>query len=431
MVTLQERIAAAKAAEAEIALEKKKQAWADEEFEYFSNYFKDRHQRAEKLKELQTIAKSGEVLDLNTDDENEEADRIKEEAQAMHVHESDSAPETILTFNLGGHTEALSSAQAPCSMQGFGQRVRAPAGLTSAITPFSAAAIDQQTNTSEAQGQALISTNASSPMLPLSQQIHTSQTHVHVPTRSSSRPVWPIGRKESSSTPNAGSGMIRAAGPREQPPNPENMFTPFRPPFKDLPTIINDPYGTHGRDYIELRCGLCNANTGRGRTFMKGVHGLHTHIRSIHYAEVMRRMEKFPSAEEVVQMCAYRSLTREEVEQIRRDPLQIEVVVGPAADAEHPSRRSRNRSSKGSKGAESGRRDRSKREAQKKVAKTKNKKRQQHTTFKERHIVESESGDSADDAVRVTRPLLRSHGEKLVRRTSPPPKVVSDVAGLQ
>ncbi|PPJ54660.1 hypothetical protein CBER1_07674 [Cercospora berteroae] len=426
MVTLQEKIAAVKAAQAELAREEKQQAWADQEFKYFSKYFQDRRQSAENVKKLEAIANLGDVIDLDSDNEDEDANRMKGEAQAAHVHQSDSAPGVIVTHNSDEQTEAVRSAQVPCSMPEFGLRARAPAAVTSAITPLSAAAIDQQTNTPEAQVQALITANAPPTVVPLGQQVHTSQTHIQVPTPSSSRSVGPNGLNESSSTPNAGSGTIRAAGPRQEPSNPGNVFTPFRPPFEDLPTIINDPNGTHGRNYVELRCGLCNANTGRGRTFMKGVHSFHTHIRSVHYAEIMKRMEKFPSAKEVAQICAYRSHTRKEVEHLRRDPTLIEAVMGPAAEAEHPSRRSRNRCPKKSKGAELGRRNPSKREAPNRVAKRKTKKRQQHTTFKDGHIIESESEDSAGDAVRVTRPFIRSRGEKLVRRTSPPPKVASD-----
>ncbi|GIZ43041.1 hypothetical protein CKM354_000628500 [Cercospora kikuchii] len=143
---------------------------------------------------------------------------------------------------------------------------------------------------------------------------------------------------------------------------PGNNFAGFKSKFADftcpypeqLPTIVKDPNGIPGRDYIELRCGECGANFGRNRTFIKGAWGFYAHLKSIHDKKYPKGT--LPSAAQLVDMCAYRAVSRQEVESLRRQKSKIEVVLSPGAEDDHPSKRKRNKSEVHGKTSELGRR---------------------------------------------------------------------------
>ncbi|KAM3419525.1 hypothetical protein BST61_g2868 [Cercospora zeina] len=213
-----------------------------------------------------------------------------------------------------------------------------------------------------------------------------------------------------------------------------SKFAAFPAPYPEhLPTIIDDPNGVPGRDYIELRCGKCGANFGRGQAFMRGPWGFHSHIRSIHSKEF--RKGKFPSIAKIVEICAYRALSRQEVESLRREQTKIDIVPSPGAEADHPLKRKRKKDEKHDKSTnvKSSRvGSRSKLSAQDKVQEDQgSNERSQRSKREKQRVVDSGSEASASDNTQQeehTKRLRRTWSSNRTSprcwRRSPPPEAV-------
>ncbi|KAF2207655.1 hypothetical protein CERZMDRAFT_102142 [Cercospora zeae-maydis SCOH1-5] len=228
------------------------------------------------------------------------------------------------------------------------------------------------------------------------QETSSRKRAVEMPTLShtSTRLVPQFGRLMDTPAERASSEKNSRAGSSNELKKGNYRFADFSAPYPEhLPTIIDDPNGVSGQDYIELRCGKCGANFGRSQTFIRGPWGFHSHIRSIHSKAFPKG--RFP---EIVEICAYRALPRQEVESLRRGQVKIDIVPSPGAEADHPLKRKRNGEwkqgeSTNVKSSRNGRRS-----AQDKVQKNQGKKqRSQHSMRRKQRSIDSSSEDSESD----------------------------------
>lgn len=87
--------------------------------------------------------------------------------------------------------------------------------------------------------------------------------------------------------------------------------------------VVRNGKGT----YVELRCDKCHGNSGRvTKKFLSGVRGFSKHFRAVH--------KESPSPAEILQRCAVRDLTADEVVDINSGEVHVSKYPCASGDAE-------------------------------------------------------------------------------------------------